>query len=237
MARSGFKMRSGNRSSFKNMGSSMAVNRSGYGNRPDGRAKSSPFETDKWKEVWDEETQTVKRVPIDGGTRTTTTTTQEGTATRENPAVTSFRERCYDDNGNRLVGKAGCKWDDSGDYKPPADETKPLSREDVKVTEEVNPEDDSSTKVKEEEKKGCAEKLGPEKYAARQAACAKRKSKWDEKSCNCGIRGGRVKRKTTKRRYNRPGTVASRFIKKTIKGVKKICTPDGNCWDDPGTSL
>ena len=43
----GFSMKSGNRSNFKMMGSSMAINRSGYGNSPDGRAKSSAFQVDE----------------------------------------------------------------------------------------------------------------------------------------------------------------------------------------------
>ena len=43
----GFSMKSGNRSNFKMMGSSMAINRGGYGNSTDGRAKSSAFQVDE----------------------------------------------------------------------------------------------------------------------------------------------------------------------------------------------
>lgn len=69
---SGFSMRSGKRTTFKNMGSSLAINKSGYSNRPDGRAKSSAFqltEEEKEKIKWEQE-QVVG---------TTTTKTDEST--------------------------------------------------------------------------------------------------------------------------------------------------------------
>jgi len=240
--RSGFRMRSGNSSSFKMMGSSSPIREMTKEELAAEAAKAAKEKEIQWGE---EELINETTTETDNSTTTTRDFQTKGTSTSEDPRLTEFKSRCFDKNGNRLVGKKGCVWADDKKDPGPVIEQHQKGRQEVDVTtkevnkedEEVNKEDGSSTKVKEEEKKGCAEKLGPEKYAARQAACAKRKSKWREEYCNCGIRGGGKPKKKKRRRYNRSGTVVSRFIKKTIKGVKKICTPDGNCWDDPGTSL
>lgn len=156
---SGFSMRSGKKTSFKNMGST-SLNRTGYGNKPDGRSKSSPFQQDGegWVERWNPETQTMEVVKEGDTTTTTTTTRQKGTATRTTPPSRDV-EKVDPDFGK--PGSAICKEaeragmpcaeyikkkeEDLG-YRGKT-ETKPLERTDVDVkTEKDTPEPDPDPK-------------------------------------------------------------------------------------------
>jgi len=119
----------------------LSLNRGGNVNMPDGRSKSSPFQirspfkVEPTSKTVVGKTKTDKKTTDLGGNvfQVDTTDTTPTTTTTENPAVTSFRKRCYGPNGERLVGKKGCKWDDSGNYVPPEDTSE--TTEDVKKTQ------------------------------------------------------------------------------------------------------
>ena len=145
---SGFSMRSGKKTSFKNMGST-SLNRTGYGNMSDGRSKSSPFQNEGWKEVWDEETKTYKKVPVEGGTQEIIATKQTGKATRQKPHVSSWAEACKDKTSGIGTDSTGKEWDCSRkkDWKPSDEvETKDLLRE--SETEKFIPKEKEKPKGK-----------------------------------------------------------------------------------------
>ena len=147
----GFSMRSGKKTSFKNMGST-SLNRTGYGNKPDGRSKSSPFQQDEtfvkdgvtYVRKWNPRTQTVEVVRKDGVTTTTTRGKQTGEETITTPPSRTV-EKVDPDFGK--PGSAICKEaeragmpcaeyikkkeEDLG-YRGKT-ETKPLVKEDIDV--------------------------------------------------------------------------------------------------------
>jgi len=127
---------------------STTLNRTGYGNMSDGRSKSSPFQKEGWKEVWDEATSTTKLVPVEGGTQEIISTKQTGKATRKKPQVNEFRKACYV-NGVFQKGKTinGILCEFSKDFKKSDElETKDLLRE--SETEKFTPEEKEKPKGK-----------------------------------------------------------------------------------------
>ena len=201
MARTPFKLKSGNRTNFKGMGSSPCLD---CGNKlEDGRAKSSTFqkstrspvrkEPTGWKEVWDPATKTYKKVKKGETTTTTTTTSQRGTASRVKPHVSTWAEAC---KGKTSGMSADGKWDCSRakDFDPSSEvETKPISKEETDVD------------VKTEKKKCSCPSLsayhGVEKGqmleypcdGTKPAGCSKKPEETipGPKTCSCTPKGGK----------------------------------------------
>jgi len=64
--RSGFKLKSGNKTNFKGMGSSMpSVKRTGYDNQSDGRSKSSAFQKDDEQAYRDARSKVINSINAD----------------------------------------------------------------------------------------------------------------------------------------------------------------------------
>tara|TARA_R110002020_G_C16209913_1_gene766915 strand:+ start:146 stop:1036 length:891 start_codon:yes stop_codon:yes gene_type:complete len=145
----GFSMRSGKRTTFKNMGSSLAINKSGYSNRPDGRAKSSAFQlTDDEKRKLLSDVTTMDPDVVDvqvdpneeGGETTTTKTTRSGknVKTYKKSHVGSWAEACRGKTSGTGTDSTGKKWDCSRkkDWKPSDEQEEvvtPIGSEDVDV--------------------------------------------------------------------------------------------------------
>jgi len=81
--------------------------------------------------TWDKE-KLISDVTEETDVDVTRTRGYETEGTSEDPRLTEFKKRCYDENGNRLVGKAGCVWEDG--KEDPADIKHVKGREDVDVT-------------------------------------------------------------------------------------------------------
>ena len=131
--KSPFSMRSGNRSTFKKMGSSSPVR----DHETDASGETIEHSEGKWIKKWNPRTQQIDIVKAGDVTTTTTTTSRKGTASREKPHVSTWAEAC---KGKTSGMSDDGKWDCSRDpdFKKSSEiETKPLSEEDVKVDVDV----------------------------------------------------------------------------------------------------